>query len=165
LFGSLTRVLNVIGTVLILAMVIAVDADVGGRNLFNNPIPGVLEFVALSVVAIVFLQMANTLREDRHVSNDIVVSLIVQSRPRLAAGLYSIFYLIGAVLMTMIVWFVWPIVVNNYVGGYYRGTAGVVEVPIWPFYAAVIIGAAATAVQFVVIAWRAARRAAGYEPA
>jgi TRAP-type mannitol/chloroaromatic compound transport system permease small subunit len=45
--------------------------------------------------------------------------------------------------MTMIVWFVWPIVVNNYVGGYYRGTAGVVEVPIWPFYAAVIVGAAA----------------------
>jgi TRAP-type C4-dicarboxylate transport system permease small subunit len=78
--------LNVIGTVLILAMVLAVNADVGGRNLFNNPIPGVLEFVALSVVAVVFLQMANTLREDRHVSNDIVVSLIVSSHPRWLPG-------------------------------------------------------------------------------
>jgi hypothetical protein len=72
----------------------AADPGDGGRGqrrrrrpqLFNNPIAGVLEFVGLSIVAIVFLQMANTLREDRHVSNDMfVVSLIAKSRPRLAA--------------------------------------------------------------------------------
>src|SRR5690606_12526475 len=55
IFGTFTRVLNVLGTLLILAMVVAVNADVGGRNMFNHPIAGVIEFVGLSIVAVVFL--------------------------------------------------------------------------------------------------------------
>lgn len=163
-FGTFTSILNVLGTLLILIMAVAVNADVGGRNLFNHPIAGVIEFVGLSIVAVVFLQMANTLRENRHVSNDIVVNLLVQSRPHLVAGFYSAFYLIGAILMATIVWFVWPIVVANYVGGYYRGTAYVAEIRIWPFYAAVVIGSATTAVQFLLLAWHALKRALGQEP-
>ena len=84
-FGTVTRVLNVGGTVLILLMAIAVNADVIGRDFFNHPIPGVLEFISWSIVAIVFLQMANTLREGRHVSNDILMSVVIKTRPRLAA--------------------------------------------------------------------------------
>lgn len=140
-------------------MVVAVNADVAGRNLFNHPLPGVLEFVGLSIVAIVFLQMANTLREDRHVSNDILMRLVAGVWPRIAAAVYSLFFLIGAALMVLIVWFVWPIVVQNYVGGYYKGTAGVIQIPTWPFLAAVVIGAAATAVQFLLLAWGALARA------
>jgi TRAP-type C4-dicarboxylate transport system permease small subunit len=153
--------LNVIGTLLILVMALAVNADVTGRVLFNHPLPGVLEFIGLAIVAIVFLQMANTLREDRHVSNDILVQLIARSRPRLAAALYATFHVIGAALMALIVWFVWPILGENYVGGYFRGTAQVVEIPVWPFMAAIIIGAAATMIQFLLLAWRDLRRAAG----
>lgn len=157
-FGALTRLLNVLGTALILAMVLAVNADVVGRNLFNHPLPGVLEFVGLSIVAIVFLQMANTLREDRHVSNDILMRVVAAWRPRLAAVFYASFFLIGALLMGLIVWFVWPILVENYERGYYKGTAGVIEIPTWPFLLAVIVGAAATAVQFLLLAWRALAR-------
>jgi TRAP-type C4-dicarboxylate transport system permease small subunit len=164
-FGLATQVLNIIGTLLILAMAIAVNADIIGRNAFNNPLPGVLEFIGLAIVAIVFLQMANTLREHRHVSNDIIVQLFSSLRPRLVAAMYVLFHLIGSVLMMMIVWFVWPIVVDNYVGDYYRGTAGVIEIPIWPFIAAVLVGAAATAIQFLLLAWQAFRRASGSIPA
>jgi TRAP-type mannitol/chloroaromatic compound transport system permease small subunit len=158
--GAVTQGLNVVGTVLILAMAVAVNVDVLGRDFFNYPVPGVLEFVSLSIVAIVFLQMANTLREERHVANDILMLLVVRSRPRLAAAFYALFHLIGAGLMLLVVWFVWPILGDNYSGGYYRGTAGVVEIPIWPFIAAVIVGAAVTAIQFIVLAWRECKRAA-----
>jgi len=158
-FGGLTRALNVLGTALILAMVIAVNADIVGRNLFNHPLPGVLEFVGLSIVAIVFLQMANTLREDRHVSNDILMHVVAAWRPRLAAVFYASFFLIGALLMALIVWFVWPIVVENYEHGYFKGTTGVIEIPTWPFLAAVVVGAAATTVQFLLLAWRTLARA------
>jgi TRAP-type C4-dicarboxylate transport system permease small subunit len=163
-FGSATRALNIFGTLLILVMVLAVNADVAARNLVNRSLPGVLEFIGLSIVAIVFLQMANTLREDRHVANDILVRLVARAWPRLAAALYAIFYLIGAVLMALIVWFVWPILRDNYLGGYYRGTAEVIEIPIWPFDVAVIVGAAATAIQFLLLAWRAFGRASGRNP-
>jgi TRAP-type C4-dicarboxylate transport system permease small subunit len=148
-FGLLTQALNLVGTVLILAMAVAVNLDVGGRNLFNHPIPGVLEFLGLSIVAIVFLQMANTLREDRHVSNDIIMRAVAQSYPRAATLAYGLFNLIGAALMTLIVIYVWPILSDAYNNGYFRGAAGVVEVPIWPFYTAIVIGAAVTAVQFL----------------
>ncbi len=164
-FGLLTSVLNVVGTVLILAMAVAVNADVGGRNLFNKPLPGVLEFVGLAIVAIVFLQMANTLREDRHVSNDILMSLVATSRPRLSAAYYAASHLIGACLMALIVWFVWPIVVQNYTGGYFKGTTGVIEIPTWPFLVAVVIGAAATSVQFLLLSWKSLMQAvSGTDP-
>ena len=149
-----TQALNIAGTVLILAMAAAVNADVLGRDLFNHPIPGVLEFMGLSIVAIVFLQMANTLHEGRHVSNDIFVHVFSGSHPRLTAGFFASFDLIGALLMAIIVIYVWPIVVENYQGGYYAGTAGVIEIPIWPFMAVVVIGAATTAVQFLLLARR-----------
>lgn len=158
-FGTATRILNVVGTILILAMVVAVNADVAGRNIFNRPLAGVLEFVGLAIVAIVFLQMANTLREDRHVSNDILMRLVAESRPRLAAGFYSLFHLIGAALMVLIVWFVWPIVLEAYDRGYYKGTGGLIQISTWPFLAAVVIGAAATAVQFLLLAWEQLVRA------
>jgi TRAP-type C4-dicarboxylate transport system permease small subunit len=158
-FGATTRFLNVVGTLLILVMAVAVNADVLGRNVFNSPISGVLEFMGLSIVAIVFLQMANTLREDRHVSNDIIMQFVAQSNPRLAAVVYASFNVIGAVLMVLIVVYVWPILEDTYRHGYFRGTAGVAEVPIWPFYSAIVIGAAATAIQFLLLAFRHLRRA------
>lgn len=164
-FGAITSILNVIGTILILAMAVAVNADVVGRNMFNRPLPGVLEFVGLAIVAIVFLQMANTLREDRHVSNDILMSFVVASHPRLAAAYYAIAFLIGAALMALIVWFMWPYLTEAYERGYYKGTTGLIEIPTWPFLSAVVIGAAMTAIQFLILAWRSFKRAtAGTQP-
>jgi TRAP-type mannitol/chloroaromatic compound transport system permease small subunit len=153
-FGAVTRALNLIGTLLILVMAVAVNADVIGRDFFNHPIPGVLEFVGLSIVAVVFLQMANTLREDRHVSNDMLMQLVARRRPQLAAAIYVVFDLIGASLMTFIVVYVWPLLMIDYRGGYYSGTAGVVEIPLWPFKAVVIVGASVTALQFLALARR-----------
>ena len=142
-------------------MAVAVNLDVLGRNLFNHPIPGVLEFIGWSIVAVVFLQMANTLREGRHISNDILMSVVIRTRPRLACAIFAVFDLIGAVLMAVIVWYMWPIVVTHYVEGYYAGTAGVVEIPIWPFMVTVLIGSVATCLQFIFHAWDGVQKARG----
>jgi TRAP-type C4-dicarboxylate transport system permease small subunit len=153
-FDWFTQALNIVGTVLILAMAVAVNADIIGRNAFNHPIAGVLEFIGLSIVAVVFLQMANTLREDRHVSNDVFIRMIATASPRLSAALYAAFNVVGAALMLIIVIYVWPIVRENYEGGYYAGTAHVIEIPIWPFMAIIVLGAATTMIQFLINAGR-----------
>jgi TRAP-type C4-dicarboxylate transport system permease small subunit len=85
--------------------------------------------------------------------------LIAKSRPRLQAGIYSLFHAIGALLMLLIVIYVWPIFMQNYSGGYYRGTTGLIEIPIWPFMAAVLVGGAATGIQFLILTARDVRRA------
>ena len=41
---------------------VLINSDVIGRNLFNAPILGVPEMTSLSIVGIVFLQLADTLR-------------------------------------------------------------------------------------------------------
>ena len=151
-FGSLTALLNVVGTVLIIAMAIAVNADVIGRNVANQPIAGVNEFIGLSIVAVVFLQMANTLREGRHVSNDIITMAVGRSYPRIARMFYGVSHLIGASMMALVVWFVFPMFLEMYRGGYYQGTAGVIEIPVWPFVLPVIIGGTASAIQYVLFA-------------
>ncbi len=158
-FGRFTQTLNVIGTILILVMAVAVNADVVGRGGFNSPIAGVTEFIGLSIVAVVFLQMANTLREERHVSNDVFIRLAGEAYPRVVAGLYCSYHLIGAGLMFIVVIYVWPILRQNYEGGYFAGTAGVVQIPIWPFMAIVVLGAATTTIQFLIDSWTQFMRA------
>jgi len=160
-FGTITIALNAIGTVLILLMAIAVNLDIFGRELFNQPVPGVTEFLGLSIVAVVFLQMANTLREDRHVSNDLILAAIARKRPRFAAFFYGLFHLIGAALMAFIARYVFPIFLENYAGDYYKGTAGMIEIPVWPFMLIVLIGAVVTIGQYLILAVREFARAFG----
>jgi TRAP-type mannitol/chloroaromatic compound transport system permease small subunit len=150
--------LNVVGTVLIIIMAIAVNADILGRDLFNQPVPGVTEFLGLSIVAIVFLQMANTLREDRHVSNDLIMAAVAKRWPRTALVFYALFHFIGALLMALIVWFVIPTFLENYEGNFYKGTAGYIEIPVWPFMLVVLIGAATAMIQYVLLAAREVSR-------
>jgi TRAP-type mannitol/chloroaromatic compound transport system permease small subunit len=158
-FGKITIALNAVGTVLILVMAVAVNADIFGREALNQPVPGVTEFLGLSIVAVVFLQMANTLREGRHVSNDLVLAAVAKRRPRLAAFFYCIFHLIGAALMGFIVFYVYPIFRENYEGSFYKGTGGVVEIPVWPFMLVVLIGGLATVGQYLILAAHEFRRA------
>ena len=161
LFGRATMVLNVIGTLLIVAITILNNVDVIGRTRFNAPVPGVPEMVALSIVAIVFLQMANTLREDRHITSDVLMVLIRRRWPRFATLCYALFNLIGAVLLALIAWYTLPILKSAYDGGFYRGTQGVFTFPMWPIHLIVVVGAAATFIQFVIFFVRDLGRAMG----
>ena len=162
-FGVLTLALNVIGTVLIIIIAVAVNSDIIGRNLFNQPIAGVTEFVGLSIVAVVFLQMANTLREGRHISNDLIMAWVGGSHPRVALFFYGVFHLIWVFLMCFIVWYVVPIFRENYAGNFYKGTQGVVEIPVWPFMLVVLVGGAAVAIQYLLLAQGEFRQLAGRE--
>lgn len=156
-FGQLTIALNAIGTVLIIVMSISINLDILGRELVNKPIPGVTEFLGLSIVAVVFLQMANTLREDRHVANDLIISALARKNATAAKALFAFFYLIGAFLMSLIAWFVIPTFLENYYGGFYKGTPGYVEIPVWPFMLVVLIGSTAAIAQYLLLSYQSLR--------
>jgi len=158
-FGQLTVGLSIVGTLLIVVMSMLVNADILGRELFNHPVAGVTEFLGLSIVSVVFLQMANTAREGRHISNDLIMSSVSRRHPQLAIFFYGLFQLIAGILFLLVAWFVFPILLENYRGNYYKGTAGYIEIPVWPFVGTVVLGAAAAAVQHFLLAWREFRRA------
>jgi len=64
-FSKFVSVLNSAGGILIFAMIVMINLDVFSRFLFNHPIDGVTELVELSIVAIVFLQLSDAVRNGR----------------------------------------------------------------------------------------------------
>ena len=56
-------------------------ADVAMRNLFNAPIAGVAEMVAFSIVGIVFLQLAHTLRTGALTRTDLLLGALEHRAP------------------------------------------------------------------------------------
>ena len=65
-------VLNAVGTAWVAALTVLICSDILGRALFSSPIIGVPEIVKVSVVAIVWLQMAHTLKIGGHLRSDVV---------------------------------------------------------------------------------------------
>ncbi len=147
-FHHLTQNLARLGTVGILVVMLLVNADVAGRYFFNSPIPGVPELVALSIVAIVYLQLAHTLRLERFIRSDVLILPLIERRPRWGYALQALHHAIGACLCGLIVWFVAPSFVEAWQEGDYVGAAGVFTAPKWPIYLIVTICSALTALQF-----------------
>src|ERR671937_441992 len=64
-FEGLLSALSSVGTMWIFVLMVIINADVIGRSSMNHPIPGVAEFVTLSIVGILFLQLGQCLRSGR----------------------------------------------------------------------------------------------------
>ena len=81
-FQRLTRTLNAIGTLWIVALMLLINSDVLGRELFNSPVRGVTELVSLSIVGIVFLQLADTLWSGRMTRADVLLDRLKRTTRR-----------------------------------------------------------------------------------
>ena len=66
-YNGLLVALNYVSVILIFLMSLLVFADVVGRYLFNHPIAGTTEIVKCTIIAIVFLGIAYTLNQKRHI--------------------------------------------------------------------------------------------------
>ena len=94
--------MNSIGTAWVFVLLVIINLDIGGRALFNHPIRGVPEIVALSIVACVFLQIAHTLKVGRLTRSDILLNWLQPSIPMQGHFLEGVYYLIGAGLMAIL---------------------------------------------------------------
>lgn len=164
-FGKLTTTMNMIGTIWIIVMTILVVADVIGLNLFRQSVPAVKEFIQLSIPGIVFLQLANTLREDRHVSSDIFINRVRVRSPRVAAFTFGVFNLIGMWLMLFLAWRIFPKAGQAYTEGFTRGHEGILTLPEWPSMALVVFGSAVMGIQYLLLMLRDFRVAFSGAPA
>ena len=91
----LTIALNGLGTLLILVLMLIINLDVFSMNVLGAPITGVKESIALSIAVIVFLQMPETLRANRHIASDMWITRLSNRRPRIAAAVQAVFHLLG----------------------------------------------------------------------
>jgi TRAP-type mannitol/chloroaromatic compound transport system permease small subunit len=152
--NALTQGLNVLGSVLIMALIILVGVDVVGRNFFAAPVSGVPEIVTLSIVAIVFLQVPQSLRENRIPRSDGIASLIARRLPRLSLALETLFDLAGIAVMAVIVWTTWPLLVKAWQRNDFIGAIGEFTAPTWPIKSIIMIGGTVLIMQFILRIYR-----------
>ncbi|NNE52305.1 MAG: TRAP transporter small permease [Sulfitobacter sp.] len=153
-----TQAANVVGSVLIFALVLLIGADVLGRNLFNAPISGVPEMVKLSIVAIVFLQAPQALKAGRMTRSEALIDRINARFPKVGGLLETLFDALAIVVVGAIFYATYPIFIKSWVRGDFVGAAGDFTAPTWPVKLMILLGAALLLLQF---AARVLRRYSG----
>jgi TRAP-type C4-dicarboxylate transport system permease small subunit len=141
--------LNSLGTVLIFLLVLIINTDVFSRFLFNAPIDGVKEIVELSIVAIVFLQLGDTVRAGKLARSDALYNRILASKPRLGHWMGVFFELAGAVFFAAILIGAMPLFIEAFERGYYVGNKGMFIMQVWPVRLILVIGCMTTVLVFV----------------
>lgn len=152
-FHRVVQALNALGTLWIVLLMVLINTDVLGRNLMNAPVRGVTELVSLSIVGIVFLQLADTLHSGRITRADVLLQGLEQTRPQLAALLHATFHLVGALLMATILWAAWGPLWESIRIREYVGAIGDFTAPVWPVRLVMLVGLAATLATFLFLAW------------
>jgi TRAP-type C4-dicarboxylate transport system permease small subunit len=140
-FSRFVAGLNSIGGVLIFALVVIINLDIFSRFLFNAPIDGVTELVELSIVAIVFLQLADAVRNGRLTRSDGLYSKIKEKSPRVGHLFGAFFDLAGAAFFVTLIAGSVPRFIDAWERGYYAGNKGIVVIPVWPVRLIIVIGA------------------------
>jgi TRAP-type mannitol/chloroaromatic compound transport system permease small subunit len=151
LFGKLVDGLNAAGSVVIGAVMLLMCADVLMRNLFNQPLDGVAEMVAASIIIIVFLQLPSTLRHGRMSRADLFIDPFIQKRPAAGRRLRALFSLFGIFACGVIAYATWPLLTKAWIDSEFFGIEGVFTMPVWPMRAVVFLGAALAAIQYVLL--------------
>ena len=150
-FEFIISVMNSIGTAWVFVLLVIINLDIGGRAIFNHPIRGVPEIVAMSIVACVFLQIAHTLKVGRLTRSDILMNWMQVHHPRLKRVLEGVYYLIGAALMAILFRASIPLFTKAWRIDEYVGAEGDFMAPVWPVKLIILIGCVAGAIQFLIM--------------
>jgi TRAP-type mannitol/chloroaromatic compound transport system permease small subunit len=157
-FAWLVRGCNSVASLWIVVLMLLIVADVTLRFLFNRPIVGVNEVLEISIVAMLYMQVTEALREGRHTRSDAFTLQLQRRRPRAAAVLDAVFHAAGFVLMVIIIFAVWPRLRESYSSNLTIGNRGVFVVPEWPLRAVILAGCMLMAIQFAAIVVKLVRR-------
>lgn len=143
--GRVSKFLSLLSSFCIFILILLTAVDVSGRLLRNRPVPGIIEFAEVLLVALIWLGIAQAQRTDAHVS----VTLLVSRLPRRvslavrAAGL--------TVMLVIVVWLSVLAIQQaeaSVASGEYRW--GLMRVPIWPARIAVALGLLALLLETVI---------------
>lgn len=150
----LIDILAAVGTIWTFGLMLLVVADVTGRDFFNRPIVGVAEMAGNSIVGIVFLQLASAVNAGRMTRADFLIEMLGSRRSAGVRGLETIFALLGAAAMAVLVRAGYPNLVGAYTKDEFFGVQGLFTIPTWPIHALIVVGSALACLVYLRLAWR-----------
>lgn len=149
LFERLIVGMNALGSVWILFLVLLVTSDAIGRSFFAHPISGVAELTQISIMGIVFLQLADAIRTGRLTRADSMLTLLGSRLSRAASALEGVFFLLGAIYMALGLWGSVPLLTEAWERDSYLGNEGVFTVIVWPIKAITVLGLTVCLLEFL----------------
>jgi TRAP-type C4-dicarboxylate transport system permease small subunit len=147
--------MNAAGSVWVLLLILLVTGDALGRSFFAAPIVGTVELVQISIVGIVFMQLADTVRTGRLTRSE---SLLDAVGPRARAALEAVYCLLGAAYMAIALWGSIPLLAEAIERNSWIGNEGVFTAPVWPVKSVIVAGLSVCLVQFLRLAVESFRK-------
>lgn len=145
IFDSILRACNVTASIAIVALMALISADVLGRAVFDNPLVGVPEIVKLTIVAIVWLQFAYTLRTNQHLRSNLVFGLLPRGGRR---AIYGLNCAVGIVVFGLICRYGADNALETFRSGVFEGEHPM-RIPVWPVWAIVALGSLLMALEYI----------------
>jgi len=150
---TVARGFHIISVFGLLTIALLVCADVLSRGLFNMPVPGTVEMVANTLVALVFLQLPFAV-----LSNGMIRATVLYDatgdRGRLA--IETLTCLLGIGICGAIAYGGWVPMLDAIEIGAYEGE-GALRVPVWPVRIVLVVMSAVAALAYLAMllsAWR-----------
>ena len=101
---SIEKILILIGGLAIFSLMLMAVISVGGRNFFNRPLPGYVDWIEQAMPLIAFVGIAYTQRVGGHIRMDILVGQL-KGRPLWLAEFVSTFAML--ILTLLLLWGSW----------------------------------------------------------
>jgi len=150
-FGGLISTMHAAGSCWIMVLVALINVEAIGRSAFNRPIIGVIELIEISIVGIVFLQLADSLRRGVLTRSDGLFNQVMARKPQAAHVMGVVTHLMGAVFMGLVLGGTIPFLIDAWDNDYYIGVEGMFTAPVWPIALIIAIGVAVTMIEFLII--------------
>ena len=131
-----SRIVNIVGAIVLAIMMFLVAADVTLRYIFNSPIRGSVELVELMMIVVVFLAVAYTASQKGHVSIELVVSRFPQ-RVQAILDVFTSLLSLGFIVLV-----IWRSIVRGHTMWADHHVTIVLSIPIFPFLYIIAFGCA-----------------------
>jgi C4-dicarboxylate transporter, DctM subunit len=150
IFHVITSGMNSLGTFWVFCLMFLICTEITGRFAFNYPIRGVSEIIGYSIVTAVFLQFASTLHAGRFTRAELLIEWLEKRRPVAGYSFMALFYLLGAAAFSFVTYGTYPKFIDAWLENEVTGVPGDFTFIIWPFLGIIVLGAGATAIEFVI---------------
>lgn len=126
------RVLALVSGLAVFSLMLMAVVSVGGRNFFNQPLPGYVDWIEQAMPLIAFMGVSYTMRDGGHIRMDIVVGAL---KGRILWLVELITTLAVLALILLLIWGTWAHFARSFDFGsplWSRDSSMDIALPLWP---------------------------------
>lgn len=149
----LERFLGLLSGLAVFSLMVLAVISVGGRNLFNAPLPGYVDWIEQVMPLIAFMGISYVQRDGGHIRMDILIGQL-RGRALWAAELVSVLLMLA--LMAALVWGSWAHFQRSFDFGvplWSRDSSIDIGLPIWPAKLLAPVAFSVLCLRLVLQAW------------